>query len=590
VLGRTIPKLLPKLKATCDTSTIFTDCVGSAVRARGDFEENRSTQRVTTAMSKYSFYIPEFQIAQVRSQHTDTLWASTALKVLNANGSLHQDYGSESKSLGDRKAGGGVKLDLSWSNIDVPDPTPENPDGGSINWSFLLVNAGHTDLEVVQKMGDAAASIAGDLAKDALSLPISPAKVLEAVGAGLLFGVSKLLEGMTANCDGIVGTGAFQKTARELVQMTGPAKLWYTTDDNPGTDSPHGCGATNSDYKITYQIMAGTRIVQLFYRGNYQGNANSLLSRWRNFDGSWSDEQPLGAPLNGNPIPAMIPGTNILQLFYRGTDSSLRSRWRNPDGTWSGEQLLGGVINTDPFAAVVPDSGVLQLFYRGLENGLYSRWRDPNGNWSEEQPLLGVLNGRPVATVIPGTDILQVFYRGTDNSVYSQWRNPDGTWSNEQQIGGILNGDPIAVAIPGTELLQLFYRGTDNSIWSRWRNPDGSWSTEQQIGGILNGDPVAVVIPDTSIVQLFYRSADNTLRSRWRNDDGSWSDEQQLGGLLSGDPVVTVLPGTGTVQVFWRGSDNSVHSRWRNFDGGWSNEQSLGGVLNGDPIASVNPD
>jgi hypothetical protein len=67
-----------------------------------------------------------------------------------------------------------------------------------------------------------------------------------------------------------------------------------------------------------------------------------VWSRWRNSNGSWSGEQNLGGKLNGDPVAAVIPGTNVLQLFYRGLDNGVWSRWRNPDGSWSAEQNLGG--------------------------------------------------------------------------------------------------------------------------------------------------------------------------------------------------------------------------------------------------------
>jgi len=236
-----------------------------------------------------------------------------------------------------------------------------------------------------------------------------------------------------------------------------------------------------------------------------------------------------GAKLKGEPIAAVVPGTQILQLFYRATDDSVWSRWRIPDGNWSDEQAIGGKLSGDPIAAAIPGDPVLRLLYRGMDNSVRSRSRNPDG-WSDEQGLGGVLNGDPIAAVVPGTDILQLFYRGADNSVWSRWRNPDGSWSDEQHIGGVLNGDPIAAVIPGTDILQLFYRGADNSVWSRWRNPDGSWSDEQHIGGVLNGDPIAAVVPGTAILQLFYRGTDNSVWSRLRNADGSWSDEQHIGG------------------------------------------------------------
>jgi hypothetical protein len=277
---------------------------------------------------------------------------------------------------------------------------------------------------------------------------------------------------------------------------------------------------------------------------------------------------------------------SMIQLFYRGTDNSVYSRWRSTDGSWVEEQGLCGTLNGDPIAAQIPGTDLLQLFYRGMDNSVYSRWRNPDGSWSGEQHIGGTLNGDPIAAQIPGTDILQLFYRGTDNSVYSRWRNTDGSWSDEQYIGGTLNGDPIAAQLPDTDVLQLFYRGTDNSVWSRWRNTDGSWSDEQHIGGTLNGDPIAAQLPGTDVLQLFYRGTDNSVWSRWRNTDGSWSDEQHIGGTLNGDPIAAQIPGTDLLQLFYRGTDNNVYSRWRNTDGSWSDEQHIGGILNGDPIAA----
>ena len=49
-------------------------------------------------------------------------------------------------------------------------------------------------------------------------------------------------------------------------------------------------------------------------------------------DGSWSGEEEIGGVLNGDPIAAAVPGTNVLPIFYRGADNHLCSRLRNPDG------------------------------------------------------------------------------------------------------------------------------------------------------------------------------------------------------------------------------------------------------------------
>jgi hypothetical protein len=98
-------------------------------------------------------------------------------------------------------------------------------------------------------------------------------------------------------------------------------------------------------------------------------------------------------------------------------------------------------------AAVVPGTEILQLFYQGTDNSVLTRWRDRNGSWSTEQSLGGQMADSNVSvSVVPGTQVLQLFYRGADGAVWSRWRNPNGSWSAEQNLGGAVAGG-LAVAI-----------------------------------------------------------------------------------------------------------------------------------------------
>src|SRR5215471_8660465 len=198
---------------------------------------------------------------------------------------------------------------------------------------------------------------------------------------------------------------------------------------------------TTIQRKILVRILAVTASAVLFGSWGYSQEQPPLTQE------STVIKPNAGTADVNTKTTAQVPGS-VLQLFYRGADDSLYTRWRNPDGTWSSEQHLGGILNGDPFAARVPGTNILQLFYRGADYSLYTRWRNPNGSWSGEQHLGGVLNGDPIAAQVPGTNILQLFYRGADDSLYTRWRNPDGSWSGEQRLGGILNGDPIAAQVP----------------------------------------------------------------------------------------------------------------------------------------------
>jgi hypothetical protein len=294
-----------------------------------------------------------------------------------------------------------------------------------------------------------------------------------------------------------------------------------TRDRHPdGSWSPEQTLGGSANSNITAIVIPGTEVLQLFYAGT----DNSVHSRWRHHDGSWSAEQNLGGVVRfGDITPIVLPGTDIVQLFYVA-DTAVLTRWRNPDGSWSAEQDLGVFIE-QPFTAVgsylvtacvVPGSEIVQLFYRSGDDHVHSIWRNANGSWSpvgstgSDQNLGGGAVGSTLsgitAITVPGTEILQLFYQGShDGAVHSRWRDPDGSWlpaNSDQDLGGDVTGfhpDIAAIVLPGTQILQLFYVGTDNAVHSRWRNPDGSWSPtgpDQNLGGVAMSGITAVAVPE----------------------------------------------------------------------------------------------
>jgi hypothetical protein len=209
-----------------------------------------------SAMGIYSFRIPSFRIFEVRSAHSDMLFAATSLKVMNANGSLHRDLGAKNMFAGERKAGGGVDLNMSWENIYVPGPTRENPDGGSIAWAFILANKQHSDSGWTAALNKGADALAGALAGKTLeAAELGPAGVVGfAALTAAVIALQEVGNLLNADCDGPVALGAFQKTAAELANLTAtPNSAFDRIESNPGSDSPAGCGA-NSNYEMKYQI------------------------------------------------------------------------------------------------------------------------------------------------------------------------------------------------------------------------------------------------------------------------------------------------------------------------------------------------
>jgi hypothetical protein len=204
-------------------------------------------------MAQYNLGIPSFRIHQIRSLHRDTLAAAMSLRVFNAQGALHHDWPTQTVNLGDYGPATTVQTNLLYQGVDVPDPTSNLPDGGSISWSFILVNAGHADYSVlVGALNNAANAVVGAL--------VSSGNILAELAAGGIIGAQALLQLLTVSCDGPVAALGLVLTAKELAQMTADPKNFLYTVNCPGTNSPVGCGA-NSNYDVSYEVIATSSLV-----------------------------------------------------------------------------------------------------------------------------------------------------------------------------------------------------------------------------------------------------------------------------------------------------------------------------------------
>jgi len=204
-------------------------------------------------MAQYNLGVPSFRIHQIRSLLKDTLAASMSLRVFNAQGALHHDWPTQSVNLGDYGSTTTVQTSLLYQNVDVPDPTSDLPDGGSISWSFVLVNAGHADYSVlVGALNNAANAVAGAL--------VSSGNILAELAAGGIIGTQALVQLLTADCDGPVAAFGLVITAKELAQMTADPQNYLYQVDCPGTNSPVGCGS-NSNYSVYYSMINTNSLV-----------------------------------------------------------------------------------------------------------------------------------------------------------------------------------------------------------------------------------------------------------------------------------------------------------------------------------------
>jgi hypothetical protein len=201
----------------------------------------------------YMFSLDSFQIRNTRSRHLDTDYVTFAVTVGNS------EPQPQTKSMGDLN-NGGFAVGLTFSDVAVADEKP-------VIVTYLIVNSGHqSQSEIDSKLESAATQLANAGAQaattaigsgvGALAGATIGGAVVPMVGAalGALAGwlASTLGSILFADCDGPVAAQQTPFLGRDLWLKTAEGPLKFSTD-NPGTDSPHGCGS-NSDYVVNWSI------------------------------------------------------------------------------------------------------------------------------------------------------------------------------------------------------------------------------------------------------------------------------------------------------------------------------------------------
>ena len=224
--------------------------------------QNRARLTALTPMPvipRYKFSLDSFEIRTTRSGSVfpgaarDTDYVTFAVTVGGGQPQMQM------KSMGD--LGKGVfSVGLTFGDVAVADHEP-------VIVTYLIVNSGHqSQAQIDSELESAAKQLANAGAAAATSAIASGVSVL--VGAsiggavvpilgsalGTLAGwlVSTLGPILFADCDGPVAMQQTPFLGRDLWLKTAAGPLRFSTD-NPGIDSPAGCGS-NSDYVVNWSI------------------------------------------------------------------------------------------------------------------------------------------------------------------------------------------------------------------------------------------------------------------------------------------------------------------------------------------------
>jgi hypothetical protein len=204
----------------------------------------------------YNFSLDSFTIFNTRSRHTDTDYVSASVAVAG------RPTMTKVVAMGDLN-NGTFSPELGLTNVPVDDDQ-------AVVFTYAIVNNGHGGPSAVeQALTQATSALANkgvEIAVQSGSTAIGAALgaslgtgVVPLIGTalGALAGwiVSEVGSLLFANCDGPVAAGVRAFTGAQLRAATAYGAFLNVTENNPGTDSPAGCGS-NSNYDTTWTISA----------------------------------------------------------------------------------------------------------------------------------------------------------------------------------------------------------------------------------------------------------------------------------------------------------------------------------------------
>ena len=552
----------------------------------------------------YNFLFPSFNILNLRSgtlagkTSSDTDYVSFGLQVIGQTPQVLTRF------VGDQK-GGTVPVGLSFNNVTVADS------GDVVILTYLIVNSSQGQDKTIPLLGNAVtkllslaekadeAAISKEFGIDLGSLTPTEAGILlgAQIGTGAVPVIGSALGALAAwlasiapwsalapNCDGQVAQGIHVFSGASLRALL-PAGTVSFADDNPGLDSPGGCGS-NSHYVVNWSITLVADLEdghELCVARNpnhmdlfWVHPGGSINSTWWDAGvagGSWLPARVFTATAAGKavggPVTVVARTPNHMDLFWVHPDGSINSTWWDAGvagGAWDPNRVFAatapGMARPGNAVAVVARTpNHMDLFWVHPDGSIYSTWWDAGvagGAWEINR----VLAATPPAQATPGGAVAVV--ARTPNHVDLFWVHPDGsinsTWWDANVTGGAWEvnrvfaatapsqatpGSPVAVVARTPNHMDLFWVHPDGSIYSTWWDvgvTSGAWDPNRVFattapGKAKPGSAVAVLARTPTHMDLFWVHPDGSINSTW------W-DANVAGGVWDPNRVFAVT-GTG---------------------------------------------
>lgn len=230
-----------------------------------------------------NFSLDSFTIMNTRSVHEDTDFVAASVAVAD------RPAVTATRAMGDLN-NGTYGVGLAFENVEI------GP-GETAVFSYAIVNSGHEDpswveqqllsavKSLAEKGAQAAAAYAGGAIGAAVGAEIGTAAIpIIGTALGALAGwlVGELGSILLADCDGPVAAGFHVYGIDDIQQGTaGGAQSIVFNDDQPGVDSPCGCGS-NSHYSVAGSVgLAGVSAgIDMPYSGVFAQTGDDYASCW----------------------------------------------------------------------------------------------------------------------------------------------------------------------------------------------------------------------------------------------------------------------------------------------------------------------
>jgi len=218
------------------------------------------------APATFDFTVSSMTVKNPRSLLSDSDYATLAINVLAADGTVLKQYGPVAQSLGDLGKGLTISPKMSLTGLVVPD-------GGSMVATFVVVNKGGWDWDskAIDALELAGSAVLGAVVQGTIVAPTVTTAATATTAAtttttatvtlswaiivtAAIIAALEAINILFPDCDGTVVPGLMTIGKTELLQFAAPGP-WKIIYDYPGTDSADGCGA-NSDYSVTYSVEA----------------------------------------------------------------------------------------------------------------------------------------------------------------------------------------------------------------------------------------------------------------------------------------------------------------------------------------------